>query len=493
MKIIKDGGLDGIDKAEIDGFIAARKFIGLNRTPRLEEVIISLTSYDKRIHDVKYTIYSLLNQTLPADKVILWLDEDSFPQREEDLPRDLLELREFGLTIDWCDNLYSYKKLIPALKKYPNALIITADDDIFYLPDWLKILYDEYLRHPDCVVANRCRRIKIDAKGKVAPYKQWTEAFAKSITPQYGNFFTSGGGAVLNKRFFHRDILNREMFNELTPNADDIWFWAMTVLGGTKIKTTFSKQSRLVYVDIAMQKSGETLYSKNKTQNDIQFQRIMEEYPDLLNILVRETATAGKPYLSVVLLLKSGDKFSDFTKVLSKQLLIDFEVIVVNAGANVDPSKLPTNFKVVNYPGSTTADALNVGLHKATGEYILFLDMNTTLANNSLEFLAEFVDDSEADVVHFTGHINDGKFIRDGSFKLESDLPVLLERSKQNRALLWLNGGLSGRLETKIFKREFLLEHGINFDDGSAEFMFMALIHAEKYLLVPRAFCSCKD
>ena len=173
MKLINKRGLIGIDKAEIDALLAAKKFIGLNYSPRAEKIIVSLTSYDKRINDVKYAIYSLLNQTFPPDKLILWLDEDSFPQREKNLPRDLLELKNFGLTIDWCENLRSYKKLIPALEKYPDDIIVTADDDIFYRSDWLKILYDAHLENPDCIIAHRAHRIRLDTRGNLFPYVQW--------------------------------------------------------------------------------------------------------------------------------------------------------------------------------------------------------------------------------------------------------------------------------------------------------------------------------
>ena len=76
MNIIKKNGMLGIDKKEIDALIAKKNFIGLNRSPRSGKVIVSLTSYKPRINDVKYTIYSLLNQSFPPDKLILWLDED---------------------------------------------------------------------------------------------------------------------------------------------------------------------------------------------------------------------------------------------------------------------------------------------------------------------------------------------------------------------------------------------------------------------------------
>lgn len=186
MKLIKSGTRTCIDKQEIDGLIAAKKFIGLNRSPRAEKVIVSLTSYKPRINDVKYTIYSLLNQTFPPDKLILWLDEDSFPQREKNLPRDLLKLRSFGLTIDWCENLRPYKKLIPALEKYPDDIIVTADDDVFYHADWLKILYDEHTQYPDCVVAHRCHRVRLDAQERLLSYNSWHHE-VRPITPPHGD------------------------------------------------------------------------------------------------------------------------------------------------------------------------------------------------------------------------------------------------------------------------------------------------------------------
>ena len=284
--------MKGIDKKEIDGYLAEKKFIGINGSPRSEKVIVSLTSYDKRIHDVKYTIYSLLNQSFPPDKLILWLDEESFPQREKSsLPSDLLELKNFGLTIEWCENLRSYKKLIPALKIYPDDVIVTADDDIFYHYDWLKILYDEHLRTPDSVIAHRAHLLNLDEQGNIAPYKTFQKETKSQMIRgkgSYKNFFTGAGGILYMKKFFHGDIMNRELFMELAPLADDIWFWSMAVLNGTKIKIPSAAQRSLTYVDIKMQQSGETLYSQNITQNDVQLKKVVEHYPALLEKLRAE-------------------------------------------------------------------------------------------------------------------------------------------------------------------------------------------------------------
>ena len=79
------------------------------------ELIISLTSYPARIKNVHKTTNTLLNQSLKANKVILWLAENQFPNKEQDLPSKLLAQTTKGLTISWYHkDIKSYKKLIKA-------------------------------------------------------------------------------------------------------------------------------------------------------------------------------------------------------------------------------------------------------------------------------------------------------------------------------------------------------------------------------------------
>lgn len=218
------------------------------------------------------------------------------------MPRDLLKLRSFGLTIDWCENLRPYKKLIPALEKYPEDIIVTADDDVFNHPDWLKILYNEHAQYPDCVVAHRCQRIRIDTQGKFYSYNTWP-VYNKPST-MYDNFLMGAGGVLYTKKFLHGDILRRDIFKELAPIADDIWFWAMAVLNGTKIRIPAAAQSKLIYIDLDTEQSGETLWSVNKTQNDVQLRKVIKRYPVIFDKLIRE-AVESKPYLTVIVPIKN--------------------------------------------------------------------------------------------------------------------------------------------------------------------------------------------
>lgn len=497
MKLIQKNGMIGIDKAEIDELLAAKKFIGLNKSPRAEKVIVSLTSYDLRINEAKYAIYSLLNQSFPPDKLILWLDEDSFPRREKDLPRDLLELRDFGLTIDWCENLRSYKKLIPALEKYPDDIIVTADDDIFYRPDWLSILYEEHLKNPKQVIAHYGYRLRINTLGQIYPLLNWHWFFTplNSSMPMFSNSAGTGGGVLLKKPFLHPDALNRELFLKLAPLDDELWFWAMMVLNNVKTFFPTRAINRIICTDFNMQVPGKTLWSQNKTKKDIQLQSIIKRYPILLDKLIREAVTF-KPYISVVLPVRNPATISANVENMFRQKFPDYELILINLGSRINLPTLPTNFQVVNYPKASVATALNLGLQKASGDYVMFADENSIFSDKALEVVAKTADDSKADVIHFAGYLQSNnankKFVLDDSPMLENDKPTLFNAPKQLRADFWLQNKLSRRLDTKIFKREFLLKYDIDFGNDLKEFMFQALIQAEKYLIVPGAFCFCK-
>ena len=47
-----------------------------------ERIIVSLTSWYKRIGNVKTVVESLLNQTLPASKILIDLCTEDFPNME---------------------------------------------------------------------------------------------------------------------------------------------------------------------------------------------------------------------------------------------------------------------------------------------------------------------------------------------------------------------------------------------------------------------------
>lgn len=286
LKLFKKNSLKTINKAEIDKEIESFKSIGITGDDK--DLIVSLTSFPQRMYEIHYTLYSLLTQSVKPGKVILWLAKEEFPNLEKDIPQKVLQLKQNGLTINWCTNIFSYKKLIPTLKNYPNNIIVTADDDIFYEKDWLENLIESYKNNENCIICHRAHKIKYAKNGDIAPYKNWTKKI-KNIKPSYMNFLTGAGGVLYPANCFYKDILNEQLFLQLSPKADDIWFWTMAILNGTKICVAKNCIKHLTYVNPERERgmtNEVTLFSINKKGgNDVQMQKVINYYPQILEII----------------------------------------------------------------------------------------------------------------------------------------------------------------------------------------------------------------
>lgn len=241
-------------------------------------VIVSLTTYNKRIHEVYLTIESLFQQTQKAKRIILWLAKDEFSK--EEIPLILQKQQSRGLEIRFCEDVRQYKKLIPSLKLFPNHPIITVDDDYIYPIDFIERLLNGQRRYPACVCYYIGARIEFQNSGTIKPYIQWGHDEEKEYTPSILNFSTGAGGVLYPPQCFHEDITNNSLFSKYAPKGDDIWFKAMTLKRDVQyvripIECDFSDKFLLLEngQDIA-------LYLSNVKcgENDIQIKDTFEQY-----------------------------------------------------------------------------------------------------------------------------------------------------------------------------------------------------------------------
>ncbi len=196
-----------------------------------EEVVVSLTTYGERIEIAYLAIASIMHQTRKPNRIVLWLGEE---EREKPLPATLDLLMMRGLEVRYCRNLKSHTKLLPALKAFPDAVIITVDDDVMYNMELIDRLVRAHLREPRTVWGSRATRIALDSDGRVLPYKKWREAPAESSSPL--NFVTGVGGILYPPHIFPDEIHDEEIFMRLAPTADDLWFKAMEMKAGVEVK-----------------------------------------------------------------------------------------------------------------------------------------------------------------------------------------------------------------------------------------------------------------
>lgn len=253
-----------------------------------KRVIVSLTTYPGRIKSVHETINTLKNQSIKPDKVILYLSEQEFPKKNKGLPRNLTKLCDDCFEIHWIKKtLYSFQKLIPALKEYPNAVIVTADDDILYKNNWLELLVNAYLENPTLIHCHRVHRIRYNGNN-IMPYNLWRMAI-RNESALYNNFLTGVGGVLYPPHCLDKNITNSKEFLKLCPKADDIWIWAMAVKNHTKIHVIKDNITALELVPGSQ--DGDCLCKINtgaECYNDVQLKNVFAKYPEILEMLKDE-------------------------------------------------------------------------------------------------------------------------------------------------------------------------------------------------------------
>lgn len=210
----------------------------LLRVPKLGEkaqadVVVSLTSYGRRVRDciVCYTVYSLLRQTLQPKRIILWLSQDEWT--ESTLPKRVAQLKQYGVEIRFCEDMRSYKKLLPALKLLPEEDIITVDDDVLYPATLTEQLMRTHTCHPGDIIATHMYAPSLQP---VQPYHQWN--LAPRSTSNLHFFAVGVGGVLYPAHALHPQMLDYALARQYAPLADDVWFWGASMAQGTDKRTT---------------------------------------------------------------------------------------------------------------------------------------------------------------------------------------------------------------------------------------------------------------
>lgn len=255
--------------------------IGVTRDKREPELIVSLTTIPERIGKVHLCLDSLLRQSVKPDRLILWLSESDDPDRQrvakDALPESLTRLQRRGLEIRWCRDIRSFRKIIPTMRTFPDALIVTADDDIFYPRHWLKKLYEAYLREPQYIHCHRAHLIRYDAENQPLPYRQWEFLAQGSRGPSLDVVPTGVGGILYAPGQLHPEVLNEDVFLELCPKADDVWLKAMSLLNGVPCKKVARKTFYMHEIRIP---GNSTLCASNYEEdgNDHQIRAVFDRY-----------------------------------------------------------------------------------------------------------------------------------------------------------------------------------------------------------------------
>ena len=230
------------------------------------DYIFSLTSYPARYPYLPAILDSLRNQVLSPQNIVINIAEDE---------KQSFKLNSYrGIEVNFVENLKAMKKLLPTLPLYPNHHIITVDDDTIY-PNYLsQKLFAGLDKNPGHVVAGRARKItKTD--NQFNKYMEWQPLFDghesdKLVLPN------GVGGVLYPPGIFHSDVFDSGVYHDFIT-TDDFWWYAQARRNGAKFVQVpiFDRKKFPNIMPIA---SKGLFYYKNKTENDIAFNKLLDLY-----------------------------------------------------------------------------------------------------------------------------------------------------------------------------------------------------------------------
>lgn len=109
-----------------------------------EDLIVSLTTWSKRIGNIPKVLDTIYAQTVLPGRIVLNLAYDEVIPKEVQLYIDAHHVEVFRT-----ENTKVYKKFIPTLKRYKSACVVNIDDDLLYPQTMLEDFWNMHLLYPD--------------------------------------------------------------------------------------------------------------------------------------------------------------------------------------------------------------------------------------------------------------------------------------------------------------------------------------------------------
>ena len=247
-----------------------------NNKPR---IIISLTSFPARINVVHFSLITLLNQTVKVNKIILWLAKEQFPERK--IPFEVMQLRNYGISIRFCEDLRSHKKYYYSMLEYPNDIVITVDDDIIYPEDTIEKLLRKYKEYPDCIICNEGREITFTENNSIGKYSSWKNSTTEGVFTPSSKLVPIGcGGVLYPPNSLDKRVFDKKLMKDLAWFTDDLWLKCMSALNKTMVVKT-EKHSRPLTTIPTSQAESLNSFNINKGNNDRSMKKLLDKFPQI--------------------------------------------------------------------------------------------------------------------------------------------------------------------------------------------------------------------
>lgn len=210
--------------------------------------VFATTSWRARVGtNLPLVLQNISKQDFPLDKIQVYLSLDEFPHMNNDLPRNLLDVKDEDPRIEFIwtkGNLKSFKRLL-AIKNNPNSNLCIYDDDTIFGRDWLKVGFANLAINSSI---NRVGWISLNCENE--ELTSLYQYMYRSATPNYYN--TSEGYFIHTKKYQNLE-LDFELPVKLGINDDDYYFHMLNTIYGIKcMPYIYLGKKKLIYSDSDM-------------------------------------------------------------------------------------------------------------------------------------------------------------------------------------------------------------------------------------------------
>jgi len=191
-------------------------------------IIVSMTSFPGRISLVPTAWRSFIrNQTMKADKYVLWLSSDEFSGEKNPEEIGLEGLAELGVEIHWCvKNSYVHKRH-HSIEMWPDAYNIFIDEDLIYPSTFVEELIDNAEAHQGAVISYfACYEVFNGRRKKALPLLPY---------PSTKNKFNGGLVCFPPHTFPMVSFRYSDIRDLICPYHDETWISLFLKYNGTKV------------------------------------------------------------------------------------------------------------------------------------------------------------------------------------------------------------------------------------------------------------------
>lgn len=209
----------------------------------MAEIIVSIAAISRRLESLAPVLQSLLfGQSLPPDRVIVWISSEPFLLDEGceygDLPEQVRSWHRDGLVeIRTTANTGPHRKMIPLLAEhrkdpYP-PIVVTADDDTLYPTRWLETLVAVHRANGTAVCYRG--RVIVRNEGGLAPYNSWPKLAAYDEARSRYILATGREGLLIRASMFDPRTFSDD-YLRLSRSRCDVWITAGLIAGNTEMR-----------------------------------------------------------------------------------------------------------------------------------------------------------------------------------------------------------------------------------------------------------------